>query len=105
LGVFANAISLVAGRAVPAGRFEREGRGLAGWLRDRMRRRVPLPPRLVLVERINLAPRQMLALIEADGERFLIATSPEGQPVFHPLRAAAVRRPGRAAKTAEGKSA
>jgi hypothetical protein len=37
------------------------------------------------VERIALAPRQSLALIEAEGRRFLVATSPEGAPAFYPL--------------------
>jgi hypothetical protein len=51
------------------------GSGLAGW------------PRLALVERIALAPRQSLALVEAEGRRFLVATSPEGGPAFYALDA------------------
>jgi hypothetical protein len=35
-----------------------------------------------LLERIALGPRQNLALVEADGRRFLIATSGESGPVF-----------------------
>ena len=42
-------------------------------------------PRLELVERIALAPRQSLALVEAEGRRILVATSPEGGPAFYPL--------------------
>ena len=42
-------------------------------------------PRLALVERITLAPRQSLALIEAEGRRILVATSAEGGPAFYPL--------------------
>jgi hypothetical protein len=38
-----------------------------------------------LVERIALAPRQSLALVEAEGRRFLVATSPEGAPAFYAL--------------------
>jgi hypothetical protein len=38
-----------------------------------------------MVERICLAPRQTLSLVEADGQKFLIATSPEGAPAFYPL--------------------
>ncbi len=38
-----------------------------------------------LVERITLAPRQSLALIEAEGRRILVATSAEGGPAFYPL--------------------
>jgi Flagellar biosynthesis protein, FliO len=42
-------------------------------------------PRLALVERITLAPRQTLALVEAEGRRFLVASSAEGAPAFYPL--------------------
>lgn len=84
-----NAISLARPWA-PAG-----SRGLAGWLIERLRRTSVRTPRLALVERINLAPRQTLALIEADGERVLVATSPEGAPVFYPLHG----RPGRPVRT------
>jgi hypothetical protein len=43
---------------------------------------MPARPRLELLERIALAPRQSLALVEAEGRRFLVATSPEGAPAF-----------------------
>jgi hypothetical protein len=49
-----------------------------------------------LLERITLAPRQSLALVEADGRRFLVATSAEGSPTFHALDESAAslsRRP------------
>ena len=42
-------------------------------------------PRLELLERITLAPRQSLALVEAEGRRFLVATSAEGGPAFFAL--------------------
>jgi hypothetical protein len=42
-------------------------------------------PRLALVERIVLAPKQTLALVEAEGRRFLVASSAEGAPAFYPL--------------------
>jgi hypothetical protein len=58
--------------------------GLAGWLLDRLRGSRPRP-RLELLERIALAPRQSLVLVEAEGRRFLVATSPEGSPAFYPL--------------------
>jgi hypothetical protein len=38
-----------------------------------------------LLERISLAPRQSLALIEAEGRRILVATSAEGGPAFYAL--------------------
>jgi len=46
--------------------------GLAVWLLERLRgrRRRSLPP---------------LALVEAEGRRFLVATSPDGSPAFYPL--------------------
>jgi flagellar biogenesis protein FliO len=59
--------------------------GLAGWLLTRLRARGRRQPRLELVERIALAPRQSLALVEAEGRRFLVATSPEGAPAFYAL--------------------
>jgi flagellar biogenesis protein FliO len=39
-------------------------------------------PRLALVERITLGSRQTLALVEAEGRRFLVASSAEGAPAF-----------------------
>jgi hypothetical protein len=45
-------------------------------------------PRLALVERITLAPRQSLALVEAEGRRILVATSADGASAFYPLDAA-----------------
>jgi flagellar biogenesis protein FliO len=59
--------------------------GLAGWLLGRLKGRGRRQPRLELVERITLAPRQSLALVEAEGRRFLVATSPEGAPAFYAL--------------------
>jgi hypothetical protein len=78
--------------------------GLAGWMLKRLRGRRGTEPRLAVLERIALAPRQTLALVEADGRRFLVATSPEGTPSFQALdpagphaaqRAAGASRPGR----------
>jgi flagellar biogenesis protein FliO len=59
--------------------------GLARWLLDRLHGSGRQRPRLELLERIALAPRQSLALVEAEGRRFLVATSPEGAPFFYPL--------------------
>ncbi len=88
MGVFANTLSLtVQGRDTNSqGR-----RGLAVWLLSRLRRHAIKEPRLVLVEKISLAPRQSVALVEADGQRWLVATSSEGTPVFYPLKPAAGR--------------
>lgn len=100
MGVFNNAMSLVAHRAIP-----RAKTGFAGWLLACLHRGAIQSPRLKLIERMNLAPRQTLSLIEADGERLLVAISPEGAPAFYPLRGAAGRRPGRAKKDSERKIA
>jgi flagellar biogenesis protein FliO len=64
--------------------------GWAGWLLRRLNCQKRHEPRLCLLERIALAPRQTLALIEADGKRLLVATSPEGGPAFYPLDERAV---------------
>jgi flagellar biogenesis protein FliO len=61
------------------------GRGIVAWLLSRLRRGDRARPRLCLLERIALAPRQTLALVEAEGRRFLVATSPEGGPAFYAL--------------------
>jgi flagellar biogenesis protein FliO len=81
-----------AGEKMAAGNNATEGRlagvavgGLAGWLLSRFRSGGSRPPRLALLERIALAPRQSLALVEAEGRRFLVATSPEGAPAFFAL--------------------
>ena len=72
------------------------GRAIGGWTRwlvDRLRAGARLRPRLALVERITLAPRQSLALVEADGRQILVATSAEGGPAFFPLERESRRLP------------
>lgn len=59
---------------------------LGGWVVARLRSTKKTTPRLTLVERIALGPRQSLALIEAEGQRLLVATSAEGAPAFYPLQ-------------------
>ena len=56
--------------------------GWAGWVMERLRGASRPRARLELLERITLAPRQTLAMVEADGRRFLVATSAEGSPAF-----------------------
>ena len=107
MGVFANALDLaVRGQGAAAPRRDpKEQPGFMAWLLDRFRHRALQQPRLALVERINLAPRQTVALIEADGQRLLVATSPDGAPSFYPLKAAsgrpAANRRGKTHKDAE----
>ncbi len=59
--------------------------GMGHWLLERMSRGRSVPPSLTLVERIALAPRQSLALVEVEGRRLLVATGPEGAPAFYAL--------------------
>jgi flagellar biogenesis protein FliO len=59
--------------------------GLAGWLLSRLHPSSRPRPSLTLLERITLAPRQSLSLVEAEGRKFLIATSAEGAPAFYAL--------------------
>ena len=58
---------------------------LLGWLMAMLKGRERAQPRLALVERIALAPRQSLALVETEGRRILVATSAEGGPAFYAL--------------------
>ena len=61
---------------------------LFGWAKARfgkMHKSAGVQPRLALIERITLAPRQSLALVEAEGRRVLVAVSAEGGPAFYAL--------------------
>ena len=77
--------------------------GLARWFLGRLRTARRPQPRLALLERIALAPRQSLALVEAEGRRFLVATSPEGAPAFYALNGAS--RTGHPVHSAPDRSA
>jgi len=59
--------------------------GLAGWILGRLQGSSRRQPRLALLERIALAPKQSLSLVEAEGRKFLVATSADGSPCFYPL--------------------
>jgi flagellar biogenesis protein FliO len=59
--------------------------GLASWLMGKLQGNPKTRPRLTILERITLAPRQSLALVEAEGRRFLVVTSQESGPVLYPL--------------------
>ena len=61
-----------------------QARGVAGWLLSKLQRD-PKEHRLTVIERIPLAPRQSLVLVEAEGRRLLVATSQDGTPSFFPL--------------------
>jgi hypothetical protein len=60
-------------------------RGFFAPLRRRFDKRERPQPRLALLERVALAPRHSLALVQAEGRRFLVATSTEGGPAFYAL--------------------
>lgn len=74
-----------AGKRIGAARPGGLAGWLAGWLLGRLRGTAKPAPRLQLVERITLGPRQTLALVEAEGRRVLVATSPEGAPAFYAI--------------------
>ncbi len=72
-------------------------RGSAGRLAGRifeLFRRKPAASRLALLERMGIAPRQSLVLVEADGHKLLIGLSAEAAPTFFSLDAG--RDPGQA---------
>ena len=82
LGLFANisANAIRRDTGVPA-EFAAKRRGFLSRILERLQLRATVhQPRLVVVERVNLAARQQLSLVEADGQRLLIATSPDGPP-------------------------
>ena len=58
---------------------------LAGWLARRLRAVQKPRPRLAVIERIPLAPRQSLVLVEAEGRRLLVSTSAEAGAQFYSL--------------------
>jgi len=60
-------------------------RQVAGNLLSFLRTSAPPPVRLALLHRVALGPKQALVLVEADGFRLLVATSPEGSTAFFPL--------------------
>lgn len=58
---------------------------LIAWFLDHLRPRSHPQPRLAVLDRVMLAPRQSLVLVEAEGRRLLVATSPEGSPSFYAI--------------------
>ena len=65
-----------------------ETRGWVGWLLRRFERSSRPQPQLELLARISLAPKQTVALVQAEGCRLLVATSADGSPAFYPLSSA-----------------
>lgn len=92
MGVFANVLHIGQNRA--ASLNPPEPRPVLGaWLLDLLHRRALREPRLAVVERISLAPRQTVALIEADGQRLLVAIASDGAPAFYPLQPLSKQKP------------
>ncbi len=58
--------------------------GMVGWVLRKLRPEIR-PKRLAVLERIALAPRHSLVLIEAEGRKLLVATAADGSPTFYPL--------------------
>jgi flagellar biogenesis protein FliO len=86
LGVFANVL-MNAHERNREGRPALRWRGVTAWLFERIHRRAGGRSRLAVVEKICLAPRQTLTLVEVDGERVLVGLSREGSPQFYRLNA------------------
>ena len=75
-------------RVSGAKQFPARTGGLMGWLLARFRKRRQRDSRLEMLDRISLGPRQTLCLIEAEGQRFLVACAGDGNPAFQPLDSA-----------------
>ena len=67
---------------------QRLGMELAGWIRRNWPPSAASVPRLALIARIPLGPRQAVALVEAEGMHLLVATSADGAASFFPLHPA-----------------
>lgn len=70
----------------------------AGWILGRLRRTQRADGRLKLIQRIQVAPRQSLALVEVEGRRLLLATGSDGAPAFFPLEHPPLAGPVRASR-------
>jgi hypothetical protein len=75
--------------------------GLTGWVLAKLHGHDRPRPQLAVLERISLAPRQTLTLIEASGQRLLVATSADGSPVFYPMGDRSIQKRARGTKPFE----
>lgn len=55
------------------------------WVLVRLRRSEHREQQLRLIQRIAVAPKQSLALVEVEGRRLLLATGSDGSPAFFAL--------------------
>jgi len=84
MGVFAQALRGVSVEAqrVTSGQTLAK-KGLAVWLIGKLRPQVDSMPRVRILERIRVTPRQVLILVEVEGERLLMGASDGSTPAFH----------------------
>jgi hypothetical protein len=80
LGIFSTALMMASGQISANPEDGRTRQGFVGWLLGRVRQRSEVRRRLVLVERISLAPRQTVCLLEVDDQKLLIATAQDSSP-------------------------
>lgn len=86
MGAFIEALTSAIGRNGPVREeVAPTRRSLGARLMKRFRFRSEVAPRLRVVERVRVTPRQALVLVEAEGERLLVATSDGSASVIHPL--------------------
>ena len=71
---------------------------VAGWILGRLRHAQRADDRLKLIQRIQVAPKQGLALVEVEGRRLLLATGSDGAPAFFPLEHPPLAGPVRASR-------
>jgi flagellar biogenesis protein FliO len=83
VGVFANTLTAICRDEETSGNWSRQG--ALQWLFERLRARSRMQPKLAVLGRVNLAPRQFLTLVESEGQRLLVASSADGAPAFYPL--------------------
>jgi flagellar biogenesis protein FliO len=81
-------------------RTERRAGGAMSWLLHHLGAATRPHARLAVVERVALAPRQSLVLVEAEGRRLLVAMSAEGAAAFY-----ALDRPSEISHDDEGRGA
>ena len=75
----------------------------AGWILGRLRHAQRADDRLKLIQRIQVAPKQGLALVEVEGRRLLLATGSDGAPAFFPLEHPPLAGPVRASRMSRGR--
>lgn len=86
MGAFIEALTSAMGRGGPVAGEESRRRGsLGAWLVDRVRHHSERDSRLRILERVRVTPRQVLVLVEAEGERLLVATSDGSAPAIFAL--------------------